>query len=230
MPDLLDFAGIGGSMLGGPIVGSLMKVGGSLLSDWLNKKNSDSSIQRRVADAKKAGINPLTALGANVYNPPAVQVGGALGDMGQDISRAATANKAGGASAIAEKMAQQQLEHGQLQNDILRAQLATMRDSQTKAPPLEGKVKDTGTDIIIGGQRVPTNRGFSDVQEWQNRYGDFWGDVIGGPLTIGADVKRNLLDPASERFEARRRAWHNQSTFEDRWRGYDDRPSMFYRY
>lgn len=50
-------------------------------------------IQHRVADAKAAGIHPLYALGAQTPQiNPAVQTFESLGDLGQDLGRAAMAN------------------------------------------------------------------------------------------------------------------------------------------
>lgn len=56
--------------------------GDGLIAKHLNKfpnlvgKTGDTSIQRRVEDARKAGIHPLYALGANVYNEPPAKIGG----------------------------------------------------------------------------------------------------------------------------------------------------------
>ncbi|AXH73387.1 MAG: DNA pilot protein [Microviridae sp.] len=61
----------------------------------LQERLSREGIQRRVADAKAAGIHPLYALGANTgtYSPAvAVQDYSWLGNMGQDIGRAMMAN------------------------------------------------------------------------------------------------------------------------------------------
>lgn len=48
---------------------------------------TNESVQRRVQDALKAGINPLTALGANVSSAPTIHAGGESG-AGEYISRA----------------------------------------------------------------------------------------------------------------------------------------------
>lgn len=58
----------------------------------LQKEFAQSGIQWKVEDAKKAGIHPLFALGANTHSFSPVSVGsnyqGAFSDMGADISRA----------------------------------------------------------------------------------------------------------------------------------------------
>lgn len=55
---------------------------------------ANSSLQRRVADARAAGIHPLAALGAGGAATPALQVGDTswIGNLGQDINRAMGAN------------------------------------------------------------------------------------------------------------------------------------------
>jgi len=56
----------------------------------------------RVQDAKRAGVHPLAALGANIQSPPAISVGGGVADTalgsglaaaGQDIGRAVSSMK-----------------------------------------------------------------------------------------------------------------------------------------
>lgn len=87
-------------------------------------------ISWRVADAKRAGVHPLYALGAPTFSPSPVSTGGydlpsALGDMGQNIGRAAEAytpkldKAAQGLEALA-------LERGHLENELLRSQIRQM--------------------------------------------------------------------------------------------------------
>lgn len=92
----MSFLGAAGSVIG--------SVAGSLLSGKSNEKAAEKNaqIQRelaqnglswRVADARKAGINPLAALGASIPTGQPVAVGTDYGDLGlgragQDISRA----------------------------------------------------------------------------------------------------------------------------------------------
>lgn len=93
-----------GNVLGGVISGGLSLIGGQLNAaqqrqsqrhaDDFQREMARTGIQMRVDDAKKAGIHPLFALGAN---PPAgqpVMLGGdagggsGLADMGQNINEA----------------------------------------------------------------------------------------------------------------------------------------------
>lgn len=51
----------------------------------------DQSVQRRVADAKKAGIHPLFAMGASVGSSPTIQAGGGPDPMQTAVQRMASA-------------------------------------------------------------------------------------------------------------------------------------------
>jgi hypothetical protein len=63
----------------------------------LQREFAQKGIQWKVADAKRAGIHPLAALGAQTYNASPAYVDGLaeqgqnMGNMGQDISRALVA-------------------------------------------------------------------------------------------------------------------------------------------
>lgn len=96
--------------LAGPLIGAGASLVGGLASQRLAsnqaayvssmnykqaKEFAQNQIQWRVADAKKAGIHPLAALGASLYqaSPQAVgadtsALGNGLSEMGQNLSRA----------------------------------------------------------------------------------------------------------------------------------------------
>lgn len=97
-------------------------------------------IRWKVADAKAAGIHPLFALGAPTFNPSPTSISG-VGDsggsdigssisaMGQGIGRAVAAtqtNKERDLTAAETLMQQQVIERNGLQNDLLRAQIASL--------------------------------------------------------------------------------------------------------
>jgi len=129
-----------------PIIGgALIGAGANLLGGLFGRKSSQSQqdlnikmqkefaqqgVQWKVADAKKAGIHPLYALGANTvsYNPIAVQdsVGPALAAAGQDVSRAMYATANAEERSLAKVNATLQTENLGLQNDLLRAQIAKL--------------------------------------------------------------------------------------------------------
>lgn len=114
----------------------------------LQKDFAQQGIQWKVADAKAAGLHPLAALGANTASFSPVSVGGAapsmdFSSMGQDLSRAAKAmSNAEQRAAVDEEHSRKlQLEKAGLENDILRAELASKvnrssRSSGQVGPPL----------------------------------------------------------------------------------------------
>lgn len=95
------------------------------------KEMATTGIQKRVADAKAAGIHPLAALGASVsYGSPA-SVGTApiadMSQMGQDIGRAVAAT----ATNHERKMMDIQLDNAQLDNEMKRIEVTNARRSLT---------------------------------------------------------------------------------------------------
>lgn len=94
------------------------------------KEFAQSGVQWKVEDAKKAGIHPLYALGANTTSYSPQSVGGTdygIAEAGQNLGRAIqTTRSAGGkAEALSLTAAQLQNEGLAIDNDIKRAQLAS---------------------------------------------------------------------------------------------------------
>lgn len=125
---------------------------------------AQNAIQWKAADAAKAGIHPLYALGASTtsFSPVSVgqvtssPLGEALGSIGQDVTRAASANRspterlnAIGKVQTAQQMAgaNLSLENQKLQNEILKIRVANMRGAQIGpgGPEEEG-------NLLIPGQ------------------------------------------------------------------------------
>lgn len=94
----------------------------------LQKEFAQSGVQWKVADAQKAGIHPLAALGANTTSFSPVSVGSTdYGSMGQDLGRAVKAAMSNSdreeeTKREANKLA---LDKAGLENDILRTELAS---------------------------------------------------------------------------------------------------------
>lgn len=92
---------------------------------------AQNGIQWKVEDAKKAGIHPVYALGANTVSYAPQSVGGSdysgLASAGQDIGRAidATRSNPARADALSQTLARYQVEGAGLDNDIKRADLAS---------------------------------------------------------------------------------------------------------
>lgn len=209
------------------ILAGAAQVAGGLLQNAANKKAraqeyeqqkefAQSGIQWRVADAEKAGIHPLYAIGAQTTSYAPQSVGGQdysfLGDAGQNIGRAidATRSNPAKAEALALTASQIQLEGLKLDNDLKRAQLASAHAlaNQSSAPGLPslltthdimgmpGQGDAAQIDRITapqitpslreGGVRVPTDPNWSDSQAYEDRYGEM-SDFIYGPAIWAAD-------------------------------------------
>jgi hypothetical protein len=100
----------------------------------LQKEFAQSGIQWKVADAKKAGIHPLYALGANTtsysgtaggYLNENQGLGQSLSQAGQDIGRAVTAAQNRKQRALSLALAEENVANAKLNNDILRTKLAS---------------------------------------------------------------------------------------------------------
>lgn len=106
----------------------------------LQKDFAQQGIRWKVEDAKAAGIHPIYALGAPTTSFSPVSVGDSLGpgirQAGQDIGRAinSTSSPSQRMEATATTMAALQVENQGLQNEMLKSQIARMRQNQN--PPL----------------------------------------------------------------------------------------------
>lgn len=149
-------------------LGNLIAAGSSLLGGLFGNKSAakqqkqniaqqkefaQSGIQWRVEDAKKAGIHPLYALGAQTHsfapNPVFDSMGPALASAGQDIGRAVSATQShqGRADAYTTAVQDLSLTRMGLENELLSSQIAKI--NQAGVPPAMSGPGDSG---IIPGQ------------------------------------------------------------------------------
>ena len=162
--------------LGGGIAGAV----GSLVGGWLGyqgskrtnqtqrdiaagntqnqKEFAQHGVKWRVDDARRAGINPLAALGANLHSFNPVSVGtqnemaplaAAASDMGQNIGRAISAGK-----SKEERTANAlKFEHMELQNEFLRTKVQASKAALAKqtAPALPSN-SGLPTTLLGAGQ------------------------------------------------------------------------------
>lgn len=159
MADDFDWGGLlggAGSFLGGlgSIAGGLFGGGKNKAADLLGRQMDRQEIwmknqmQWRVADAKKAGVHPLAAIGSNITAPstPGVSVGDSgsnigesIGQMGQGIGRAVGALMSKD-QKYETALRALQVERGELENAVLRKQLADLTAGpaypETVASPL----------------------------------------------------------------------------------------------
>lgn len=155
-------------------LGAIGSVAGGLLGNSSAKKAAkenykqqkefaQNSIQWRVADGQKAGINKLVAAGAQPSSYAPSNVGGNfdfLGNAGQNIGRAmaATASPATQTNAITKMAGQVQLEGLQLDNDIKRAQIASMARTITQPGTAQGSGGPYGIPGQPGAERNFTTK------------------------------------------------------------------------
>lgn len=123
----------------GSIIGAGASILGGILGNRSAKKQAEqqyqhqkefaqSGIQWKVADAEKAGIHPLYALGAQTTSYQPTSVGGTdfgLPEAGQNIGRAINATRSSPEQRAAIALTSAQIEGVQLDNDLKRAQLAS---------------------------------------------------------------------------------------------------------
>ena len=208
---------------GGSIVSGLLGAGASMLNNSANQSHADfwarqnialqkefaqNSIKWRIEDAKRAGVHPMAALGIQPasFSPVSTSFqssnpGAYLADMGQNIDRAIMAGKDNQARAEAENFNKQfnalQLEKGQLENDLLRIEIASKQAvMHTGLPPAAPSV--TPRRIENAGQPnspVPDG-GYSGAIPLFTlaRHGRTFIDVINPD--IGDSISESAIDSA----------------------------------
>lgn len=153
------FDGAAGGIFGGAISGVASLIGGHSQNEnaWKlaqfnaanQKEFAQNSIKWRVEDAKRAGVHPMAALGItpSSFSPVSANfsdysgVASAIKDMGQNIDRAALVAKdqeaQNEAKAFTDTVNQLTLEKMGLENDVLRAEIASKQAmlKQAQTPP-----------------------------------------------------------------------------------------------
>lgn len=137
--------GAGASLLGG-LMGKDSAEDAAKKNAALQREFAQNSIQWKAADAKKAGIHPVYAMGAPTYTPSSVHtgdnsIGAAMASAGQDIGRAIDVTRTAPQKldAYARTAQALELERASLGNDLLRAQIAETT-SRVSAPPFPSAV------------------------------------------------------------------------------------------
>lgn len=159
------------------------------------KEFAKMGIQWKVADATAAGVHPLFALGASTssYAPQSIglenasaHLGKGLADMGQDLSRAATATMSQAQKGAIVAKDALVMEGMKLDNDIKRASLASAIQK------LQGpSIATDATGGMIGGKKIEVDPGTTNVEDfWSKRYGEP-GEWIGAPVVLNQDLKRH---------------------------------------
>lgn len=127
-----DFGGLG-SAIGG-IADIFMGSDQARKQAHLQKEFAQNGIQWKVEDAKKAGIHPLYALGANTMSYSPTTVGTDLAGVGQNLGRAidSTRTEPQKIDAVQETLGRLAIERGGLENELLRQQIASSAIATTR--------------------------------------------------------------------------------------------------
>lgn len=150
-------------------------------NDATQREFAQSGIQWRVEDAKKAGIHPLYALGANPVNFSPTTVGTDFGSVGQDLSRAIDVTRSSG-DKVAARLAGLQLERAGLENELLRSQILGSKAALLRQ---NGPAMPTATpDERVGpafwnDELFAKGTGTTSAQAMENNYGEGVGDTWG---------------------------------------------------
>lgn len=190
------FGSLIGSLIGG--VGSLLGMSSAKKEAKKNREMQEramtESIQMRVADAKKAGIHPLYAIGAPSMSPAPITSGAPemMANLGQDIGRAASValSPEGKANAYTKSLQALQLERGALENTLLRSQIAKMNQAGTPpgAPGGGELIPGQGDSRQLHALGLTWNpkKSESQAEAFENEYGEA-ADVIGA-VRMGRDI------------------------------------------
>lgn len=180
------------------IIGAASSLAGGFMSSNEAKENRQlqkqamyKGIQIKVKDAEEAGIHPLYALGASTFQPTPIMsgMGEAVGNAGQDISRAVSAAQDGDERASTYTRALQglQLERGQLENELLRGQIRNLNAPGTPPVSPDGRSSnaiipgqgDSRAPVSALGLTVRPRASESQAQDLENEYGEV-SDFVGG--------------------------------------------------
>jgi len=162
-----------------------------------NREILQNQIQWKTADAIKAGLHPLAALGVNPASGPSGTVVGDNGwaqNMGQNLGRAVEAGLST-EDKTAVQVAQLGIERARLENELVKTQIASqrMRNIQGSNPglPMQLGPEVNGSIAIPGtGQRIKQE--FPNLaQDAENAYGEIGGELF-GISNLAVDAYRYL--------------------------------------
>jgi len=177
------------SAIGG-IIGSGLNFLGKSKEIDLQKDFAKKGIQWKVADATKAGLHPLAALGANTMSYQPVGLGDGLSasmeSMGQNIDSAIDRTR-NGTEKINTQLGALQLERAGLENDLLRSQIAQLN----RQPPMPtdggagelipGQAQSVSPELVLAGNKtikLPPGLDAESGQRNEDALGDTGGEVL----------------------------------------------------
>lgn len=144
----------------------------------MQREFAQRGIRWRVEDAQAAGVHPLFALGASIptYSPSTYMPGnipdnaGWLSQAGQDIGRAIDATRTG-PEKVGARLQALSVERAELENDLLRSQIARNNQQTGPAMPVANPGLNPGgpmsDKLTVTVDEKPMERTVSDpVKPW----------------------------------------------------------------
>lgn len=184
----------------------------------LQKEFAQNAVQWKVADATKAGIHPLYALGANTTSYQPISVGTSTPDfagIGQNLGRAIDASRDSNErqDGFDRTVRALQLQKMGLENDLLASQLRVVNQpghppgqAPARLIPGQGSTPQVMSNPALTINVNPKNTKAEDAEA---QYGEIGGELIGlpsliddvlttytgagGPNELGANLRKQLI-------------------------------------
>lgn len=199
------------------LIAAAATIGGSIYAQRQARNREDTAISRRVADARRAGVHPVAALGAGGLGSSGASsafTGEGIARGGQAIGNALSKSLDTDSQALKALV----LEKAGLENELLRTQITRSKVEAASTPAPLGPLSTYGipgqsqtvelphvpgtsiahkvnapswTPNLHVGVPYRTNPHFSDAQAIQDRYGELAESLYGG-ITVPADFLYNL--------------------------------------
>lgn len=202
------------------MIPALIAAAATLGGAYLARRHEKSALQRRMEDAKKAGIHPTVAIGMPGGSSGSSSLfGEGMARSGQAIGNAVSRSLDTDSKALKALV----LEKAGLENELLRAQVTRAKIEDAAVPSVLGPQSEYGIKGQAQTVRLPyvpgttiahkveqptwtpnlhvgvpfrTNPNFSDAQAIQNRYGEL-AENLYGAVTIPADLYQHNFSPHS---------------------------------
>ncbi|MEM2002475.1 MAG: hypothetical protein QXT77_07520 [Candidatus Methanomethylicaceae archaeon] len=205
----------------GDAIGAIGEIGGALIgkksAEKANKRNlqaqaymAQRAIRWRVADARKAGIHPLFALGAQTASfTPSIQpttdgsgIANAASHIGNAFDRRKAEKLEQETAAVAAAESASRINANNAQADFYRAQAESsrhMRGQQSALVTQDGAAKAESQiappapaqSVDVAGSRVLPRPGWSNAEDFETRYGEL-GGLAAGVVNTVVDTAHNL--------------------------------------
>lgn len=166
------------------------------------KQFAQHGLSWRVDDARRAGIHPVAALGAQgaSYSPSAVvdPMGDAMASAGQSIANSVR-------QKVVSPVDQSIIDRNKADADFLREQTRASIQARINQKPTSGEVQTLPVDTaknsgftLPGGKVVPIGP-HSGAEFYEQRYGDI-AQELGGVITLGGDLVGLIPDSVVDNY------------------------------